>query len=207
MAARAAWLPADERREATVETVIGLAATQNPADITTQAIARAMGVTQGALFRHFPTKEAIFGAAMEWVGDRLLARVDATIAATPGVPDALEATFMTHIAFIAAHPGAPRMLFGELQRAAETMPKRVARALLARYAERLGALIARGKASGELPADLDAGAAVTLFIGTIQGLVAQALLAGDIGRLRAEAPRAFALYRRAIGAPSREAVP
>jgi TetR/AcrR family transcriptional regulator len=35
-----------------------------------------MGLTQGALFRHFPTKDAILEATMTWVGERLLARVD-----------------------------------------------------------------------------------------------------------------------------------
>ena len=69
-------LPADERRAATVETVVKLAAEQNPSDITTTAIAQRMGLTQGALFRHFPTKDSILEAVMAWVAERLLARVD-----------------------------------------------------------------------------------------------------------------------------------
>ncbi len=51
-------LPADERRAITVETVIQLAAETNPSDITTKAIAERMGLTQGAIFRHFPSKDA-----------------------------------------------------------------------------------------------------------------------------------------------------
>ena len=46
-------LPADERRAVVVEAVIALAATTNPADITTAQIAAHMGQTPGALFRHF----------------------------------------------------------------------------------------------------------------------------------------------------------
>lgn len=65
-------LPADERRAATVEAVVDLAAEQNPSDITTTAIAQRMGLTQGALFRHFPTKDAILQAVMSWVTERLL---------------------------------------------------------------------------------------------------------------------------------------
>ena len=67
MTSRPTYLPAEERRTATVETVVKLAAEQNPADITTTAIAERMGLTQGALFRHFPTKEAILEATMSWV--------------------------------------------------------------------------------------------------------------------------------------------
>lgn len=200
MISRPAYLPAEERREVTVETVIDLAAEQNPADITTGAIAKRMGVTQGALFRHFPSKDAILQAVMEWVSERLLARIDKAISATVSPLDALEAAFTAHIEFISEHPGVPRMLFGELQRAEQTVAKRMAHTLIQRYGERLGRLVAEGKERGELAETLDDKAAVTLFIGTIQGLVMQSLIAGDVKRIRASAPGAFALYRRAVEA-------
>ena len=200
MIARPTYLPAEERREVTVETVIHLAAEQNPADITTAAIAKRMGVTQGALFRHFPTKDAIIEAVMEWVSERLLARIDRAISATASPLEALEAAFMTHIDFISEHPGVPRVLFGELQRAEQTLAKRMVQILLSRYGEHLGRLVAEGKDCGELSATLNDKAAVTLFIGTIQGLVMQSLLAGDVRRIRANASSVFTLYRRAIEA-------
>ena len=103
-------LPADERRAETVQAVVELAATQNPKEITTAAIAKHMGVTQGALFKHFPSKESILEAVMEWVAEHLLARVDQAAAAAPSPLAALEAIFMTHIHFVSEHPGVPRML-------------------------------------------------------------------------------------------------
>ncbi len=191
-------LPADERRAVTVEAVIELAAEQNPNDITTAAIAQRMGLTQGALFRHFPNKDAILQAVMAWVAERLLARVDeAMLGAASGVA-ALEAIFMAHIDFVAQHPGVPRIIFGELQRAGETAPKRMVQTLIRHYGERLHRLIDEGKAQGELDAALDTQAAATLFIGTIQGLVMQSLLAGDVASIRFDAPRVFAIYRRGI---------
>ena len=45
MISRSAYLSAEERREATVETVLDLAAEQNPTGMTTGAIAKGMGVT------------------------------------------------------------------------------------------------------------------------------------------------------------------
>ncbi|MDY0270464.1 TetR/AcrR family transcriptional regulator [Trichloromonas sp.] len=192
-------LPGEERRELTVETVIALAAEQNPSDITTAAIARRMGLTQGALFRHFPNKDAILQAVMEWVAERLMARVEQATAAAPSPLAALEAVFLTHVDFVARHPGVPRMLFGELQRAGESAPKQLARTLVQHYGEHLQRIIATGRQQGELRAEIDPDAAVLLFIGTIQGLVMQSLLAGQLENLRRDAPRVFALYRRAIG--------
>lgn len=192
-------LPAEERRAVTVEAVVGLAAEQNPSEITTTAIAKRMSVTQGALFKHFPTKDSILQAVMEWVAERLLSRVEKAAQSASSPVDAIEAIFLAHVEFVAEHPGVPRILFGELQRAELTATKRMAQTLIRRYGERLHRLIEEGKAQGELDAALDTEAAATLFIGTIQGLVMQSLLAGDIGLIRKDAPRVFAIYRRGIG--------
>ena len=191
-------LPADERRAVTIEAVVDLAGLQNPSEITTAAIAKHMNLTQGALFRHFPTKDAIWQAVMEWVAERLLARIDGAAQGFDSPLAAMQAMFMSHVEFVAEHPGAPRMMFGELQRAEQTAPKRIVQSLIQRYAERLHRLIEAGKACGELPAELDTEAAATLFIGTIQGLVMQSLLAGNVERIRHDAPRVFAIYRRGI---------
>lgn len=198
MSSHSKHLPAEERRAATVEAVVELAAEQNPSDITTTAIAQRMGLTQGALFRHFPTKDAILESVMDWVAERLLARVDKAAASAASPMAALEAMFMAHIDFVAEHPGVPRMLFGELQRPGDTLPKKMVQTLIRRYSERLQHLLEAGKQQGELPAQLDIEAASVLFIGSIQGLVMQSLLAGDVTRMRHDALGVFAIYRRGI---------
>ncbi len=204
MESPAKHLPADERRAVTVEAVIKLAGTQNPSEITTAAIARHMKLTQGALFRHFPSKEAIWQAVMEWVAERLLSRIDQAAQGIQSPLAAMEAMFMSHVEFVAEHPGVPRMMFGELQRAESTPAKRMAQTLIQRYGERLQRLFEQGKASGELSSTLDSNAAATLFIGTIQGLVMQSLLAGDVERMRRDAPRVFSIYQRGIRSGSQE---
>lgn len=192
-------LPADERRAVTVEAVVELAAEQNPNEITTAAIAKHMNLTQGALFRHFPTKDAIWQAVMEWVAERLLTRIDSAAHGVKSPLAAMHSMFMSHIEFVVEHPGVPRMIFGELQRAESTPAKRMVQTLMRRYGERLHPIIEKGKAQGELDAALDTEAAVTLFMGTIQGLVMQSLLAGGVASIRRDAPRVFAIYRRGIG--------
>lgn len=192
-------LPADQRRAVTVEAVVALAATQNPSEITTAAIAKHMQLTQGALFRHFPSKDAIWQAVMEWVAERLLARIDTAAEGIDSPLAAMEAIFMSHVEFVIEHPGVPRMMFGELQRTDASAAKRMVQTLMRRYRERLQRLLARGKSGGEMSTALDEEAAATLFIGMIQGLVMQSLMAGDVARMRRDAPRVFAIYRRGIG--------
>ena len=179
--------------------MIDLAAEQNPSSITTASIAKHMQVTQGSLFRHFASKDAIWEAVMVWVSERLLKRVDRSAEGISSPVAAMEAMFMSHIEFIAEHPGVPRMMFGELQRAEPTAAKSMVQTLLKRYGERLHVLIEKGKQDGELSPTLDNEAAATLFIGTVQGLVMQSLLAGDVTRIRHDAPRVFAIYKRGLG--------
>ena len=191
-------LPAAERRAATIEAVVDLAASQNPSEITTAAIAKHMNLTQGAVFRHFLNKDAILQAVMEWVAERLLGRIDRAIEGIDSPLAAMEAMFMSHIEFVTKHPGVPRMMFGELQRTELTPAKRMAQTLIQRYSERLMRLIERGKTNGELSGELDNHAAATLFIGTIQGLIMQSLLEGNMERVRLDAPGVFVIYRRGV---------
>jgi len=191
-------LPADERRSVTVEAVVALAGSQNPSDITTAAIAKHMNLTQGALFRHFPSKDAIWQSVMEWVADRLLARIDSAAEGIDSPLAAMQAMFMSHIDFVVEHPGVPRMMFGQLQSTDATAAKEMAQTLIQRYAERIRTRIEQGKASGEITLEVSTQAAATLFVGTIQGLVMQSMLSGDIKRMRVDAPSVFAIYQRGM---------
>ncbi len=198
MPTSAKHLPADERRAATVQAVIHLASQHNPAEITTSAIANQMHLTQGALFRHFKDKAAIWESVLDWVADQLLKRVGSAAEATTDPLEALEAVYLSHIDFVAGHPGVPRMLFGELQRLESTPAKRIARRLIERYKEKLAKLINDGQRQGAIAQDIDQDAAVALFIGSIQGLVMQSLLIDNPDQIRTQAPRMFALIKRGL---------
>ncbi len=202
MASSSKHLPADERRAITVQAVVELASLQNPADITTGAIAKHMGVTQGALFRHFPNKESIWEAVMEWVSQRLLLRMDLAVEGMDSPLQALEAMFMHHVDFVCEYPGVPRMMFGEMQRAEITPAKKVALGLMQQYAKRLHLQIENGKACGEITSEVDSHVAATLFIGTIQGMVVQSLMSGDLGRVKKNARQVFSIYRRGLARQS-----
>ena len=202
MESSARYLPAEERRAVTIRTVIELAGSHNPSEISTSAIARRMHLTQGALFRHFASKEALWQATMEWVRDQLLARIDQAAHTGSSPLEGLEAMFMSHIEFIIEHPGVPRILFGELQRAEPTPAKQVAQTIVERYTRLVCARIEAGKATGAIAAEVDTGSAALLFLGAVQGLVIRSLLSGDLQRLRSQAPGVFTLFRRALRSAS-----
>lgn len=193
-------LPTEERQAEIVAAALKLARDESPVTITTGDIATAIGVSQGAVFKHFPTKDAIWVAAMKWVRKRLLAKLDeAARAETSGVL-ALEAVFRAHVAFVIAHPGAPRIIFHELQQPGDSPVKQEVRALLQDYRQLLLGQFKQGMKSGELPTGIDPEAAATLFVGIVQGLVMQSMLTGKPAAMKAQAEAVFAIYLRGIRA-------
>ena len=192
-------LPTEERQAEIVAAALRLARELSPALITTSDIAAAVGVTQGAVFKHFPTKDAIWLAAMAGVRERLLLALEQAAQAAPSPLDALAAVFRAHVAFVVAQPGVPRLIFHELQRPSDSPVKQEVRALLQSYRKLLLDLLEAAVQQGQAPATLDKSAAATLFVGIVQGLVMQSMLSGKPAAMKAEAERVFALYLRGIG--------
>lgn len=192
-------LSTEERQAEIVATALRLARESSPALITTGDIAAAIGVTQGAVFKHFPTKDAIWLAAMRWVRETLLQRLQsaANEAATP--LDALAAMFRAHVEFVIAHPGVPRFIFHELQQPADSAAKLEVRAVLQGYRKLLLDRLAASIEQRLVSPDLDPEAAATSFVGLIQGLVMQSMLTGRTAAMRAQADAIFRLYRRGLG--------
>ncbi len=221
-------LPTETRQAELVAAALALASERSPPLITTADIAAAVGISQGAVFKHFATKDAIWLAAMAWVHCSLLDRLDlaaigatamaaATAAAaapsatttalgdsagtgTPGPLDAMRAMFMAHVDFVTAHPGVPRVLFHELQNPQASPVKQQVQALMVAYQQRLRRLLAAAadQAPGLAPG-LDHEAAAALFVGMVQGLVMQAMASGQLARMATQTGPMFTLYLRAIG--------
>ena len=200
--------PTETRQAGLVEAALLLAAQRSPADITTGDLARAVGITQGAVFRHFASKEAVWLAALDWTAATLMARLQAAAdgelaAAQSGAPlAALRAVFMAHVDFLVAHPGVPRLFFQELQHAQDTPLKLRVRGLLLQYRALLTDLLQCAQAQGLLAPGTDLAAATVLFVGLVQGLLMQALISGDVGAMTGEAPGVFAIYLRGVTAPA-----
>lgn len=172
-------MPTDERQREIVAAVLALARERGPDAITTQAIADRMGVTQGAVFRHFPDKQAIWLAVFASVREALGAVLTAATEQVDSPLAKIERAFLAHVAFIVANPGVPRVMFHEMQYPGDSPVRAEVRAMITSYRERLTLLFRQAKAAGELPRDLDATLAPVSFIGAVQGLVIEASLAGD----------------------------
>ena len=196
-------LSGDERRSETVAAVVDLARLHGPDAITAQIIADRIGITQGALFRHFPDKEAIWIAVFDWVRVELQSVINAAFEAGGEPLAVLERVFLAHVGFIGRHPGVPRILFHELQRPSDTAFHSRVRDIVGHYRRRLCALLVAAKRAGQLPETLDEEAAAVLFIGTVQGLVVQSTLFRRESNMASAARRIFPLLLDGFRGPAK----
>lgn len=198
MASKQPRQPTETRQAEIVATLVRLAAERSASDITTTDIAKAMNVTQGALFKHFPSKEAIRLAVVDWIEAALMARLQAARSQAPTAVAALGAMFLTHVDFVIEHPGVPRLVFGELQQPDESPAKGRVCDLMQRYRALVMEVLGEAAAAGLTRADTDRPAAAALFLGAIQGLVIQSMVAGTSRHLREQAQAVFALYLQGL---------
>lgn len=153
-----------------------------------------MGVSQGALFKHFPNKSSLWESVAGWVARQLTERVFSVADQHHSADKALEAMFLAHIGFIARHPGIPRLMLGELQKPGNQPAKRIIRQTLAFYRQKIVSLLHLGIEQKCISPTIDTEAAAVLYIGAIQGLVVQAMVGGDIASIEESAPRIFRLF-------------
>src|SRR5438067_3237246 len=92
------------RREEILETATELFAEHGFSDAVTQALADRLGVGKGTIYRHFPSKRALFLAAADRVMRKMQERINANIA---GIEDRLvriEQGIAAFLQFFAEHP-------------------------------------------------------------------------------------------------------
>jgi TetR/AcrR family transcriptional regulator len=207
------------RQAGLVAAALRLAAERTPADITTADLARAVGITQGAVFRHFASKETIWLAVLDWVAVTLLTRLQEAATGSGEQPQvfpegqsepcggtarvpppfhALQAMFTAHVDFVMEHPGVPRVIFQELQHTDDTPLKTRVRSLMQQYRMLVMGQLQHAQAQNLLVASTDLQAAAVLFLGAVQGLVMQAMVGGQIQSMAVQASAVFAIYLRGI---------
>lgn len=185
----------EDRQREIVEAVLNLAAQRGVEAITTHLIAERLGLTQGAVFRHFPSKEAIWSAVLDW----LQANVKELFRRRPGsmAVDELERIFSGYMDVIAAYPAMPRLVFSDTFHHAHPVLHLRVRGMVSDCEGWVRGLIDEAIAAGDLrPGRGEAGA--KLFLTTIQGLAFQTTILGMVTQPREAGMPLFAFWRAAM---------
>ena len=191
-------LSTEERQSEIIRVAVDLAADKGVDSVTTQDMADAMHLTQGAIFRHFATKNDIWVAVIEWVRERLMKVLDKAAADATDPMDAIERMFSAHITFVSKHPAIPRLLFSELLHKKNSKLRRLIEGIISGYETKISGLLEAAKSQSLVSDDLDSQSAAVLYIGMIQGLVMQSSIFGGKRSLQHQAEKTFPIFLHGI---------
>lgn len=161
---------AEERKAEIVEATLRLAGEIGPDRMTTEALAKEVGISQPGIFRHFPTKEHIWGAVAQHIG-RLL-QVKAALARKKGARpvDELHDLVMSHLTFFATSPAISAILFSrELHSENEKLRSFFAGLIASRH-KLFSKLIVAEIETGRFKKTLNSDDAAYLILALVQGL-------------------------------------
>lgn len=161
---------AEERKAQIVAEVLRLADEIGPDRLSTTDVARAVGISQPAIFRHFPTKGALWLAVAEDIADRLQRAWTLAEAEATGSQARLRALIAAQLSAISETPALPSILFSRELQVDNPALRDVFRRLLSAFQARLVAAIRDIQAKGDLRCDVSPEDAAVLLTALVQGV-------------------------------------
>ena len=161
---------AEERKTEIVEAVLHLAAEIGPDRITTEALAKKVGITQPGIFRHFPTKNHIWEAVGQHIGKMLQAKNVPTDNVSNHPADQLRSFVFDHLKFLSETPAIPAILFSRELHAENEGLRTFFAGLIASRHRHFSKLIKAEIATGGFDKTINPDDAAFLVLTLIQGL-------------------------------------
>ena len=144
---------AEERKKQIVSAVLRLADEIGPDRLSTTDVARAIGLSQPAIFRHFPTKNELWLAVSEDIAEHLKTAWSAAETLANGPTYRLKALISAQLSAISQTPALPSILFSRELQVENPDLRNVFREILGAYQGRLVSAIREQQAAGDLRHD------------------------------------------------------
>ena len=151
----------------------------NPCDrITTAGLAKQVGVSEAALYRHFPSKSKMFEGLIEFIEETLFTRVGIILNEETTAAKRCEKMLLLLLAFSERNPGITRILTGDaLTGETERLHLRVAQ-LYDRFETQLKQVIREAEVREGLRPTIPLAAAANLLLSAAEGRIQQYVRSG-----------------------------
>lgn len=162
--------PAEDRKADIVEALLSLADRIGPDRLTTNDVAREVGVTQAAIFRHFPTKAELWSEVGVVIAARLVAAWQQALTANTTPKDRLRALIAAQLRQIETTPALPAILHSRELNVDNAILRQRFRGLLMQYQAHLVANLEGMIADGSMTPDVGPQDAAVLLTSLVQGI-------------------------------------
>ncbi len=189
------------RKHQIVEAARGLITEKGMDAVTIDAIADAVGLSEGAIYRHFSSKQQILLLLIDELEHDLLSSVEKTQEIEPNALRVLECILETHLADVEGSRGVSFVVVsGAMSFEGIGLADRV-RDMLERYLNVLQEVMRRGVREGTFHSGLDIEAAALTFFGMIQSTATIWALSGYSWSLDRWRSQILEIYKNGVAAP------
>ena len=161
------------RRQHILESLAHMLEASPGARITTAALAKKVGVSEAALYRHFPSKSKMFEGLIEFIEETIFSRINLIISDFPDAPAQCEKIMWLLLTFTERNPGITRIMTGDaLAGETDRLRIRVAQ-FFDRLETQLKQLLREAMIRDNLQSKLPVAVAANLLLATAEGRIAQ----------------------------------
>ncbi len=141
--------------------------------ITTAGLARAVGVSEAALYRHFPSKAKMFEGLIEFIEETVFGLINRILADEPNCAGRCEKIMMVLLGFSARNPGISRILMGDaLTGETERLRQRIGQ-FFDRIETQFKQILREGELAGQLQGKPHVAATANLLLAVAEGRMNQ----------------------------------
>lgn len=185
------------RRDQIAHAVLSIATERGLESVSVAAVAARVGVSPPALYRHYPSKDAMLDATLERMASGILANLERVRAGRADPLTSVARLFEHHVAFVRAHRGIPLLIFSH-----DILHHRARRLRLVNvmttYRGGIEDLFRAAQRDGLVHAQLDPATLSLMFFGLFQSPAILWHLHGGRFDFTGHARRGWAVFEQAI---------
>jgi AcrR family transcriptional regulator len=166
-------------------------------NVTVRRIAKEIGVSQGAIYRHFKSKREILDFLVDYIEESLIGDIEKNDPRAKTL-ETLENILKNHISAVEQKKGVSFLVVAEIISLGDKRLNRKIYDVLNNYISHIKDIIIGGIQSEEIKADIDPGMTATTFFGVIQGLVSLWALSNYTFTLEEKYPGLWHFFSQSI---------
>jgi TetR/AcrR family transcriptional regulator len=139
-------------------------------NVTLRQIAEEVGISAGAIYRHFDSKDAIFSFLLKEISENLLGQVNKGLIINGRITDYLHYTFMNHILNIHRDHAISFQIISEVISFGNKKLNKQLKGIINDYLTYIKNLLVIGVRTGEIREDIDLDSAAMLFFSMMESI-------------------------------------
>lgn len=167
-----------ERRHEILQALAGMLEQPGAERITTANLAAKVGVSEAALYRHFPSKAKMYDALLDFIEESLFTRVKAIIDSEPSALQQLPRIANLYLGFVENNAGISRVLSGHALAGEDARLLQRAAQIQARLETSLKQVLRKAELEEGLRMPYGLGASANLLCTWLEGKLAQFVRTG-----------------------------